>query len=85
MLYPELSAEAAVELVVVLPAGLVINDICQRRQSLLQLFFVFPLMVKLEHGICFQFLLLYPLCEAEMKGRVDEEHKTNRKEDQRHF
>lgn len=68
MLHPEPPAEGAVELVVVLPAGLVINHVCQRRQSLLQFFLVFPLMVKLIHGICLQFLLLCPLCGAAMKG-----------------
>lgn len=83
MLYPELSAEGAVELVVVLPAGLVINHVCQRRQSLLQFFLVFPLMVKLIHGICFQFLLLCPLCEAGMEERFDEEQETNRKDIER--
>lgn len=66
MLHPEPPAEGAVELVVVLPAGLVINHVCQRRQSLLQFFLVFALMVKLIHGICLQFLLLCPLCEAAM-------------------
>lgn len=76
MLYPEFSAEGAVELVVVFPAGLVIDHICQRRQGLLQFFLVFPLMVKLIHGICFQFLLLCPLCETGMQERVDEEQKT---------
>lgn len=75
MLHPEPPAEGAVELVVVLPAGLVINHVRQRRQSLLQFFLVFALMVKLIHGIRLQFLLLCPLCgaatkEAENKKKI---------------
>lgn len=62
LIYPKLPAEGAVELEVVLPAGLVVLDLRQRRQSLLKLLLVFPTVVKFEHGICLKFLLLCPLC-----------------------
>lgn len=60
--YPEFAAEGTVELEVILPAWLVFLNLWQRRKGLFQLLLVFPTMVKFEHGICFQFLLLLPLC-----------------------
>lgn len=67
MSYPELPAEAAVELEVVLPGGLVFLDLRQRGQSLLKLLLVFPAVVEFEHGISLQFLLLCPLCQVAKK------------------
>lgn len=62
--YPELPAEGAVELKVILPAGLVVLDLRQRGQSFLQLLLVFAAVIELVHGICLQLLLLCPLWRA---------------------